>query len=257
MNEQKFWQTLKVAESGCWEWTGAVGSSGYGSVSYKSVNFPAHRLAWILARGKIPNGPGYHGTIVAHRCDNRICCNPDHLFLTDASGNQVDALHKGRASAAKLTVQQVKEIVASLSDGATAKELSEKYGVTRQTIAAVVKRRSWSSITKDAGELRFAPREIDPLKWRKADYKKIKSLLASGKTLRQIARECDTTHTTVRRVMNQERIGASTPFERMNEVDRERIHDLARSGASQSQISNWLGRSQASVSRVLTSTKAA
>jgi hypothetical protein len=251
MKEQEFWASMERKPDGCWIWQRAISSSGYGMVSYCGVTNSAHRLAWVLARGPIPVGHGYHGTVVAHKCDVRACCNPDHLFLTDNRGNQIDALSKGRGTAARLTERQVLEIVSWMKSGVSARELSVRYGVTVAAIRSIAKRRTWSHVTENAGDLRFAPREIDTTKLRKANYARIRALLDSGKTLRQIARECGTTHTTVARVARQTCNSIATPFQRMNAVIRERIHDLAHSGSSQREIAETLSVSQASVSRTL------
>lgn len=255
MKAEEFWDHVEKTD-GCWLWKRAIGSGGYGHVSYMGVTYPAHRLAWVLAKGPIPNGSGYHGTIVAHKCDVRACCNPDHLFLTDHSGNMLDKLRKGRQSA-PISEVKAKEIVAAIVEGGSKNEIAERLGVSFGVVYAIATKRAWRHLTKDIVDLRFAPREANPEKNRTANYKKISAMLNSGKSLRQIAVACNTTHPTVRRVMDRLKLGHNSPFKRMTEVDRERIHDLGRAGHSQREISTWLGISQASVSRTLTSLKAA
>lgn len=197
MNETKFWSSMQKTENGCWNWTRAVGSGGYGQVSFRGSSWGAHRLGWTLARAAIPDD----GTVVAHRCDNRLCCNPDHLFLTDASGNQRDCLMKGRATAAKLCEQDVREIIAAIQAGEATRAIATRFGVFALTIRAIAKRKSWRHLTEATGELKLAPRACDPRKWQKADYEKIRALLKTGGlSYREIARRADTTHTTVRRV---------------------------------------------------------
>jgi hypothetical protein len=88
----RFW--AKVATSdGCWEWQAVRSSQGYGAFrpTPESRQQSAHRYSWELAHGSIPPG-----LWVLHRCDNRRCVRPDHLFLGSASDNAQDAIAKGR-----------------------------------------------------------------------------------------------------------------------------------------------------------------
>ena len=73
-------------ETGCHNWTGTMGDKGYGLVLIS-----AHRLAYELAHGPIPDG-----LLVLHKCDNPPCCNPEHLFLGTSADNTADKMRKGR-----------------------------------------------------------------------------------------------------------------------------------------------------------------
>lgn len=77
--------------SGCWLWTGSFRRDGYGSLSIDGVTHAAHRVSWWLSKGEI-----HDGLCVLHRCDNRACVNPDHLWLGTKRDNTNDMLRKGR-----------------------------------------------------------------------------------------------------------------------------------------------------------------
>lgn len=84
----------KVAASSdvsvCWPWTAYTDLQGYGRIQALGVAERAHRVAWMLANGPIPKG-----LYVCHRCDNKVCCNPAHLFLGTHEDNMADRSLKG------------------------------------------------------------------------------------------------------------------------------------------------------------------
>lgn len=78
-------------ETGCHLWTGFRNANGYGLMRVGERNVPVHRLAWELAHGPIPAG-----MLVLHTCDNRRCCNPDHLKLGTHAENARERVERKR-----------------------------------------------------------------------------------------------------------------------------------------------------------------
>lgn len=82
-----------VAAAGCWEFQGFRHPTKlpYGETSYRGKSWRAHRLAYFLTNGSIPEG-----MVVCHSCDNPPCCNPEHLFIGTSSENKRDSVRKRR-----------------------------------------------------------------------------------------------------------------------------------------------------------------
>ncbi len=139
---------------GCWPWTGARDTSGYGRFhTGESANSTrlAHRLAFGAHCGEEPEA-------VCHRCDNPPCCNPAHLFGGTRAINVQDMIAKGRRRngeavrgerhpAAKLNAAQVTEIRERYAEGgATQRALAARYAVSQRTVAKVVNRIGWVDV---------------------------------------------------------------------------------------------------------------
>lgn len=139
---ERFWPKVNKTNY-CWEWTGSITPFGYGRVANGRRNYPeaTHRVSWVMHNGPIPQG-----MCVLHKCDNRTCVNPDHLFLGTSADNTADKMSKGRHKGPHLTKDKVSEIRKLFSRQITRpyKTLATQYGVSEQTIHDVVTWRTWN-----------------------------------------------------------------------------------------------------------------
>ena len=100
--KERFWSKTRVSDrhewggTKCVDWTAFRNRQGYGHFWKDGANRFAHRVAFELFVGEIPEGEGYHGTCVCHRCDRPSCVNPDHLYLGTNKENLEDMTKKGR-----------------------------------------------------------------------------------------------------------------------------------------------------------------
>ena len=132
----------------CWEWIAkARNAKGYGHISAgRAFKFKAHRVAWALANGPIPDS-GH----VLHRCDNPSCCNPNHLFLGSKKENTHDMMAKGRmkkppthwGEAHHMAKFDLATAIKISKDPRTARVIAEEYGVCTQTVYRLKRGETW------------------------------------------------------------------------------------------------------------------
>lgn len=143
-------------DDACWQWGGSKDRAGYGKLHVDRKGHPrkAHRVSWTIHNGEIPDG--LH---VLHRCDNRECTNPRHLFLGTHIENMADAKAKSRPMGprpgavsvnvgesnprAKLTRAKVEHIRSAVAAGETQRSVADRFGVSQQAVSKVVHGLRW------------------------------------------------------------------------------------------------------------------
>lgn len=138
----------------CWEWRGHVHPTGYGQIavdSRRGNTTNTNRAAYMVTHGDIPSGMW-----VLHTCDNRLCCNPAHLWLGTPRENTQDMIAKGRrrkagevARGSDVTLSKLtEELVRAMRSEPpmTFKALGEKYGVSAGTANKVILRQTWAHV---------------------------------------------------------------------------------------------------------------
>lgn len=129
--------------SGCWFWNGSQHDTGYGLFISNGVRDFAHRVSYRHFFGSIPEG-----LFVLHKCDNRSCINPRHLFVGTQKENIQDCVKKGRncfgtRSRSKLTVEQVREIRRAYSDGESQTSIAHRMGCGKGAVNGIVHWKNW------------------------------------------------------------------------------------------------------------------
>lgn len=143
----RFNEKWQEDENGCWIWTAAVSKSGYGGIRFNGKFDGAHRVSYVLFNGQIEKD-----LCVLHKCDVRLCVNPDHLFLGSRRANSADMVNKGRQAigervgTSKLCKADV-ELIRALAETQTQQAIADWFGVAQSLISAVVTRKIWSHVS--------------------------------------------------------------------------------------------------------------
>lgn len=166
----RFWQHVdkRGGEASCWNWCASFVQVGYGHFGRDNRKTElSHRMAMILSGHEIPGG-----MFVCHKCDNKKCCNPNHLFIGTPKDNVVDMFSKGRQQSylnlsrgndhysrknpkalargsrhgnSKLTDSLVREI-RERSKSESIRSIAASIGMSATPVHQAIKRKTWSHV---------------------------------------------------------------------------------------------------------------
>jgi len=164
--EQRFWKHVdkhgplpspaaischpNIEGTNCWLWVGTTWA-GYGvfSMHEEKTTVLTHRYSFFLKHGHYPQPMGLH------KCDVRLCCNPDHIFEGDSSDNAIDMVQKGRGNPpqgikcgrAKLTNREVLKIRELFAGGGVSKKsLAQQFDIDPSAVSRIISKKRWGHL---------------------------------------------------------------------------------------------------------------
>lgn len=142
--EERFWAKVEKTD-GCWLWKAAMRLNGYGCFNFKGRLESAHRVAYTLVKGDIPDG-----MVIMHSCDMRRCVNPAHLSLGTWQENTQDAIRKRRhhfaPGSGKLTIEDAREIRKLYGESGQYAWIARLYGLDKKTVRQIIHNEIWKDV---------------------------------------------------------------------------------------------------------------
>lgn len=151
---ERFWNKIdKKSIDLCWNWKASKTKQGYGKLIYKNKttikNLLAHRISYTIHHNEIPKH-----LIICHKCNNKLCCNPNHLYAGNHKQNCNDSIKAGThfKLTSKIGIEhhdsklKEHEVIEIIKSKLSLSELSNKYKVTKQNIIKIKKRKTWKHL---------------------------------------------------------------------------------------------------------------
>jgi hypothetical protein len=135
---------VAVTKRGCWERRQAIDKRGYSRISFEGVNQGAHRVVAHLFHGlELTDSK----LMACHKCDNKICVRPKHIYVGNGRTNHNDKVRRGRVVSNphfgenhprhKISDQTVLEIKQLRKQGLTYKQIGDMVGVSFQLVGGI------------------------------------------------------------------------------------------------------------------------
>lgn len=145
----------------CHPWQGEI-HRRYGRTRISGSNYRAHRLAAKLSGKRVPTN-----MVIAHLCDNPVCCNPRHLRVTGEKWNARDRAAKGRSGRVlAYSDETVAKFKTEVKGGGAVPTAAARYGIARATAYAIATGRQRKDIEPRGAVIKTRTRAA-PIGWSK------------------------------------------------------------------------------------------
>jgi HNH endonuclease len=162
--KERFYENFKIDPlTGCWNWTGRIwDKTGYGVFKCKELHprpQTASRASWLIHNGPIESSKIF----VRHKCDNRLCVNPEHLELGVQKLNMEDCVKRGRINRgedrpqAKLTEEIVRDMRRRRQNGESFRSLAIRYGVAINCAVSATLGKTWAHVDEPIPTIVIGP----------------------------------------------------------------------------------------------------
>ena len=143
--KQRFWSYVDIrGPNECWPWKKGRELSGYGKFNLGDKIERSHRISWMISN----NQDLVNGDCIMHKCDNAVCCNPNHLSKGDRCSNNHDAAIKGihqKHYMRKISLDDADMIRSLYKSGSeTYKSLAEMFGISKAVVWKILTNKTYN-----------------------------------------------------------------------------------------------------------------
>lgn len=149
---KELYEKQVIRQEACWDWKGTLHRTGYAVIQYDGKQIGAHKASWLIHKGALTEK-----LWVLHKCDNKKCTNPEHLYLGSPSRNSLDREERQRRPIkrgifhpnSKLTDEQVLEIKKLIRIGVPMTKISRDFKISYGSIEAIKNRKTWKHVKEN------------------------------------------------------------------------------------------------------------